>query len=84
MSDMVRYALGFNGEKAALIAKELFGITANATPLPSERDQNFHLEASAGKVYVLKLKPPMLFSKDNAAELVQALDRILSEDGVRL
>ncbi|MBW1867147.1 MAG: aminotransferase class III-fold pyridoxal phosphate-dependent enzyme, partial [Deltaproteobacteria bacterium] len=33
---------------------------------------------------VLKLKPPIVFSKNNADELVQALDRILSEDGVRL
>ena len=55
MFDMVRHASDFSREKAVLIAKELFGITANATPLPSERDQNFHLEASDGKAYVLKI-----------------------------
>ncbi|MBW2593975.1 MAG: phosphotransferase [Deltaproteobacteria bacterium] len=33
----------------------MFGITAKATPLPSERDQNFYLETSDGKAYVLKI-----------------------------
>ncbi|MDZ7632197.1 MAG: phosphotransferase [Gemmatimonadaceae bacterium] len=39
---------------AASLAAQLFGITATASPLPSERDQNVLLRAADGRAYVLK------------------------------
>ena len=33
---------------------------------------------------VLKLKPPIVFSKEDADDLVHALDRILSEDRLQI
>src|SRR5215213_9317711 len=45
----------FNPDSAAAIAVEYFGIHATALPLPSERDQNFLLNDSAGEKFVLKM-----------------------------
>ena len=43
------------GEREATrLALELYGIHATAAPLPSERDQNFFLDAD-GTRYVLKI-----------------------------
>ncbi len=39
---------------AVSIARQLFGVAANATPLPSERDQNFLLDTPGGQRFVLK------------------------------
>jgi 4-aminobutyrate aminotransferase-like enzyme/Ser/Thr protein kinase RdoA (MazF antagonist) len=55
MSDLVRHAPGFSPREAAQIARDLFELTAAADPLPSERDQNFRLEDTAGQRYVLKI-----------------------------
>jgi Ser/Thr protein kinase RdoA (MazF antagonist) len=40
---------------AVAFARELYGLTAAASTLPSERDQNFALETAAGEKYVLKI-----------------------------
>ncbi|MBW2015901.1 MAG: aminotransferase class III-fold pyridoxal phosphate-dependent enzyme [Deltaproteobacteria bacterium] len=45
----------FSESEASEIALDLFGIRATASPLPSERDQNFLLEAEGGERYVLKI-----------------------------
>ena len=45
----------FTMEDALDLAVRLYGIRATAQPLPSERDQNFLLEADDGKKYVLKI-----------------------------
>jgi 4-aminobutyrate aminotransferase-like enzyme/Ser/Thr protein kinase RdoA (MazF antagonist) len=42
-------------EAAASLARRLYGLEAGATPLPSERDQNFRLETPAGDAFVLKI-----------------------------
>ena len=42
-------------QAAAQLAQTLYGLTATAQELPSERDQNFHLQASAGQEFVLKI-----------------------------
>jgi 4-aminobutyrate aminotransferase-like enzyme/Ser/Thr protein kinase RdoA (MazF antagonist) len=42
-------------EAAERLAQEHFGVTSRAVPLPSERDQNFRLEASDGACFVLKI-----------------------------
>jgi Ser/Thr protein kinase RdoA (MazF antagonist) len=43
---------------AERIARERFGLDARATPLASERDANFRLEAGDGRAWVLKLTHP--------------------------
>ncbi|MBW2440067.1 MAG: aminotransferase class III-fold pyridoxal phosphate-dependent enzyme [Deltaproteobacteria bacterium] len=55
MSSIVQHAPRFNEQDAIRLALELFGLEASSRQLPSERDQNFHLTASDGKAYVLKL-----------------------------
>ena len=47
----------FRPEKAAQIARELYGIDAPARPLPGEFDDNFHL-AAADRQHVLKIMRP--------------------------
>jgi Ser/Thr protein kinase RdoA (MazF antagonist) len=46
-----RYA----GDGAEHLARELYGIDGTASPLPSERDQNFLITTTAGDRYVLKI-----------------------------
>ncbi|TFG97928.1 MAG: hypothetical protein E4H11_01225, partial [Myxococcales bacterium] len=43
---------------AERVAAKLFGFDAEASPLASERDQNFHLRAPDGRERVLKLANP--------------------------
>jgi len=40
------------------LARDIFGIEASASPLVSERDQNFRLRADDGRQYVLKISNP--------------------------
>jgi Ser/Thr protein kinase RdoA (MazF antagonist) len=45
--------------EAQRLAREYFGISAvSASPLDSERDQNFHLQADDGREYVMKIANP--------------------------
>ena len=55
MSSIVQHAPAFNEEAAVRFAADLFGLKVCARQLPGERDQNFHLTASDGKAYVLKV-----------------------------
>ena len=48
----------FDPAGAAVIAHEVFGIHATATPLVSERNQNFRLAAEDGRGWVLKVSNP--------------------------
>ena len=41
--------------EAVQFAREIFGLSATAAALPSERDQNFLLATAAGEKYVLKI-----------------------------
>lgn len=45
----------FSASEAQSLAVGLFGVSATAQPLPSERDQNFLLEPSSGPQFVLKI-----------------------------
>jgi len=45
----------FSTEEAAGFAHELYGLDVLAEPLPSERDQNFHLCDASGAQFVLKI-----------------------------
>src|SRR5215216_4212444 len=63
---MVNDAPRFDAARAAHLARELYDIDALATPLPSERDQNFLLTDAAGTRRVLKIA--------NAGERREMLD----------
>ena len=56
----------FSVQDAARIAHECFGMQGTLKPLPSERDQNFHLRTDAGQEFVLKIA--------NATEQREILD----------
>jgi 4-aminobutyrate aminotransferase-like enzyme/Ser/Thr protein kinase RdoA (MazF antagonist)/murein DD-endopeptidase MepM/ murein hydrolase activator NlpD len=56
----------FSSEEATILARDLFGITGHARPLPSERDQNFLAEAFNGAAFVLKIA--------NASEVREVLE----------
>lgn len=51
---LLQQAPRFTADAAAAIARERFGLDAAATPLPSERDQNFRLRTGDGLEFVLK------------------------------
>lgn len=57
----------FIPSEAEAVLLELYGLTGRASPLPSERDQNFKLELHGGDAYVLKL-----FHADEEPALVEA------------
>ena len=61
----VRSAPAFSTADAVRLAADLYGLVAEAEPLPSERDANFRLRAAAGE-FVLKIA--------NAAESREFLD----------
>jgi 4-aminobutyrate aminotransferase-like enzyme/Ser/Thr protein kinase RdoA (MazF antagonist) len=45
----------FSSEDAVRFARDLYGLLAVASPLASERDQNFHLRDASGAQFVLKI-----------------------------
>ncbi|HEY2434816.1 MAG TPA: aminotransferase class III-fold pyridoxal phosphate-dependent enzyme [Vicinamibacterales bacterium] len=53
--DILRTAPSFSAADAAALARRLYGLDAEAAPLPSERDQNFRLQTAAGDLFVLKI-----------------------------
>ena len=53
--DVVRRAPTFTPAEAAELARRLFGLDADASPLASERDQNFLVATAAGDRFVLKV-----------------------------
>lgn len=61
----------FSSGEATDLARALFGVAASASPLPSERDQNFRLDTEAGPAYVLKIshaaESPAVVEAQNAA-----------------
>jgi 4-aminobutyrate aminotransferase-like enzyme/Ser/Thr protein kinase RdoA (MazF antagonist) len=48
----------FSTAAAEALARALFGISAKAQPLPSERDQNFLLTEDSGRKFVFKIANP--------------------------
>ena len=53
--DVLLHAPHFTREDAAGLALRLYGVTAEAAGLPSERDQNFALQTASGDRFVLKI-----------------------------
>ena len=68
--NLLEYTPAFDVESAAVIADKYFGIRASASPLPSERDQNFLLTNRSGEKFVLKianaLEEPAFLEAQNA------------------
>lgn len=55
MSTLAQNRPHFSTQQAKEIAAELYGLSACARELPSERDQNFYLEDESGQSFVLKI-----------------------------
>src|SRR5262245_7232465 len=55
---MVRHAPRFSIEDAQRLASDFYAVSATASRLPSERDQNFRLRADSGRQFVLKIANP--------------------------
>jgi 4-aminobutyrate aminotransferase-like enzyme/Ser/Thr protein kinase RdoA (MazF antagonist) len=68
-------------------ARDLYGLTVKAAPLPSERDQNFALQSAKGEKYILKISKSdedrAVLEFQNAA-LRHLHDRVSSLDLPRL
>ncbi|MEJ2746945.1 MAG: aminotransferase class III-fold pyridoxal phosphate-dependent enzyme, partial [Anaerolineae bacterium] len=45
----------FSTDAAQRLAQDLYGLAVRARPLPSDRDQNFHLATKSGEQFVLKI-----------------------------
>ena len=63
----------FTVEDAIDVAAKWYGLPVTARPLPSERDQNFHLTTTAGEAYVLKIA-----GADDARDVLDLQNRALA------
>jgi len=52
---LLKYSPKFSLEEARAFARDIYGVDARASALPSERDQNFLLKDQTGEKYVLKI-----------------------------
>jgi len=75
---LLRHTPVFDVEFASRIAEELFGVRARASVLPSERDQNFLLDAAGGR-FVLKIANAM-----ESRVLLEAQNAVLEHLGTRI
>ena len=76
---LLQQAPRFDLAGAARLARDMYGLDASASPLPSERDQNFLLATNAGDRYVLKVanateNRPMLEAQN--AAMAHLADRV--------
>jgi 4-aminobutyrate aminotransferase-like enzyme/Ser/Thr protein kinase RdoA (MazF antagonist) len=53
--DLLQHTPALTRETASGIARDVYGLQAEASPLPGERDQNFLLRTRAGNSFVLKI-----------------------------
>jgi 4-aminobutyrate aminotransferase-like enzyme/Ser/Thr protein kinase RdoA (MazF antagonist) len=53
--DILRHAPAVTSGEAVALAREMFGVDGTASPLPSERDQNFLIRTGGGDRFVLKI-----------------------------
>jgi 4-aminobutyrate aminotransferase-like enzyme len=64
----------FTGVDAARLARDIYGLSLAAEPLPSERDQNFLLRDAAGPRFVLKIA-----NRDEALEVLDLQNKLLAQ-----
>jgi 4-aminobutyrate aminotransferase-like enzyme/Ser/Thr protein kinase RdoA (MazF antagonist) len=55
MTLLLEHTPQFSADQAVSLAEKLYGIRGTATPLPSERDQNFLLTCESDNKFVLKI-----------------------------
>lgn len=72
MSSTVQTAPRLSQDEAVKIAAELYGLVVSATPLPSERDQNFLLRDSRGEQFVLKIA-----NSEESLEVLEMQNRMI-------
>lgn len=70
---LLQQAPRFDAAGAAQLARDLYGLEAAASPLPSERDQNFLLTLATGERFVLKIA-----NLDENRELLDAQNAAMS------
>jgi 4-aminobutyrate aminotransferase-like enzyme/Ser/Thr protein kinase RdoA (MazF antagonist) len=80
MDEDVRQRPRFSADDAVRIARDLFGVAAQARELPSERDQNFHLVCDSADQFVLKLSN-LTVSEETLDCQNQAMARVLQTAG---
>ncbi len=76
---LLEHAPRFDIGAAVLLAERLYGIRASATPLPSERDQNFLLATESGEKFVFKIANAL---EDRA--LLEAQNQVMTRLATRL
>lgn len=74
---LLNYTPRLSAESASQLVLQLYGISATASPLPSERDQNFLLLAKSGEKFVFKIANStedelMLEAQQQAMTLISA------------
>ncbi len=79
VTPVVRNAPCFSATEAVVVARELYGVEAEALALPSERDQNFRLTDASGNRYVLKIanadeEQPVLDLQNRAIQVLAAAE----------
>jgi 4-aminobutyrate aminotransferase-like enzyme/Ser/Thr protein kinase RdoA (MazF antagonist) len=70
---LLEHAPRFSTQAAISLADKLYGIPATATPLPSERDQNFLLVTESADKFILKIANDL-----EARSLLEAQNQVLS------
>jgi len=70
---LLQQAPRFDAAGAAQLARDLYGLEAAASPLPSERDQNFRLTTATGERFVLKIA-----NLEEARDLLDAQDAAMA------
>jgi 4-aminobutyrate aminotransferase-like enzyme/Ser/Thr protein kinase RdoA (MazF antagonist) len=76
---LLKHVPSFSAEAAVALAESFYGIRANATPLPSERDQNFLLATLSGEKFVLKIANGL-----EERALLEAQNEVMSYLGPRV
>lgn len=69
---LLEHAPDWNVGDVKTLVEHLYGISTTATPLPSERDQNFLLQTEGGEKFVLKIANAL-----ENEELLQAQNQVL-------
>ena len=82
--DVLQHAPALTRDEAESLARRLYGLEADTSPLPSERDQNNRMRergillgTDGPLANVLEIRPPMPFTRENAAHLAATLDNVV-------
>ena len=76
---LLEYTPDWNAASVETLVARLYGISTTATPLPSERDQNFLLQTEGSEKFVLKIANAL-----ESEELLQAQTQVLHHLALQL